>query len=67
MLTPPGGCGGEWSPNNHVLYQAAHAAVLLGYLAPNSQQGALVLHGAMCVGQSRFSASHQTWTAVELR
>ena len=50
-MEPPAGCNGVWTGNNHILFQIAHALILLGFLAPNVARGSLLLHGLMCGGE----------------
>ncbi|XP_012939256.2 blood vessel epicardial substance-B-like isoform X1 [Aplysia californica] len=43
------GCS-SWQPTNHVLYHLANGVLCLGLLVPDSNYGALLLHGLMFLG-----------------
>ena len=44
-------CDGRWMSSNHVLYQLAHAAILVAFMAPSSTKGTLFLHGTLGLGK----------------
>jgi len=44
-------CFGQWNPPHHMLFQLAHAALLLSFLAPNTTCGFLFLHSMIIVGK----------------
>ena len=53
---------GTWSPNNHLLFQIAHASMLLAYLAPNTAYGCLLLHALLVIGRKyNITVGKQTY------
>ncbi|BFZ09377.1 hypothetical protein BsWGS_12416 [Bradybaena similaris] len=48
-ISPSIGCT-TWQPTNHVLYHLANGVLCLGLMVPDSNYGALFLHGLMFLG-----------------
>ncbi len=45
------GAGCSWTPPNHVLYQMAHTALLVAFLAPSTMRGTVFFHGTLVLGE----------------
>ena len=59
-LPPGSSCLERWEQPNHMLFQLAHAAVLLSFLAPNTTYGLLFLHSMLVVGRCRCHLTVRT-------
>ncbi|CAH1799984.1 unnamed protein product [Owenia fusiformis] len=47
---------GNWDGANHVVFQVAHGAMLVGYLSPDTTYGTLLMHIMLLIGYLVFSA-----------
>ena len=59
-LPPGSSCLERWEQPNHMLFQLAHTAVLLSFLAPNTTYGLLFLHSMLVVGRCRCHPTVRT-------
>ena len=45
------GEGCRWTPPNHALFQMAHTALLIAFMAPSTIRGMVFFHGTLVLGE----------------